>query len=324
MTSNDVEHTHNQEILNSVARKPAKGFQQFGERVDKSPLFGVSSDTLRVVEINVSDIETDPNQPRKNFPEQKQRELAASIESQGLLNAVNVVRLEEEGKYRLVAGERRYRAFLLLGRETIPATIIDGEPEIVAIVENVQREQLDPIEEAQAYQRLIDNHGYNQGQIGDLVGKKRNTVSEALSLLRLSPAALELYRTSDTPLSKNALVEIAKETDEARQLELLKLAQSDDLSVQALRQLRKSPPSPISGTSKPAKVAAASARKDRIIRSLHATVKRLNQDARAEDFPAGSEALERIRELRDQLNEALDQITEVSQLEAKQEQPDGS
>ncbi|MEM7675014.1 MAG: hypothetical protein AAF449_03325, partial [Myxococcota bacterium] len=102
---------------------------------------------------------------------------------------------------------------------------------------------------------------------------------------------------------------IAKESDETRQLELAQSALSDRLGVRAVRARRKSPSPPPSDPTRPADASSAGARKSRLIRSLAATVKRLGEDGRAEDFPAGSDALARVTELREELNEHLDRIT---------------
>lgn len=294
-----------------MAKTKAAGFGQFAQDVSRSRLFGTSSDLPRVIEVSLDQIDRNPDQPRKHFDGEKLRELASSIEKVGLIQPVTLARNGEN--YRLVAGERRFRAHELLGRETIAAIITDGEPDVIALIENVQREALDPFEEADAYAQLMERHGYSQAELGQVVGKRQNTVSEALSLCRLSPAVVERYRTSDAVLSKSALVEIAKETKEERQLELIEATIEGDLSVRAIREHRKAPPSP-TRSDKPTSVVAANARKDRIIRSLHATAKRLASDAKAEDFPAGSEALERIKALREEINAHLDRITEQGRL----------
>lgn len=285
-------------------RKPA-GFSQFSN-ASRNLLFGTSTDLLRVVELDLNQIDRNPDQPRKHFDEDALQELASSIEEVGLLQPITVI--NKDDRYLLVAGERRYRAHEILGRDTIAACITDGKPEIIALIENVQREALDPLEEADAYRQLIDQYGYNQSELGKLVGKKQNTVSEALSLSRLSDATVARYRTSDIPPSKNVLVEIAKERDEERQLALLDEALSFKLGVRAVRELRKSPTP--SGNKQIDAVHAANARKDRLIRSLASSVKRAKADARTSDFPDGSDALEQLRALKQELDEVLDPIFE--------------
>ena len=289
------------------ARKPAKGFGQFRKSVERDALFGVSSDAPRVIEVEVESIETNPDQPRKHFDEEKLRELADSIRENGLVQPITVAATDTPGRWRLVAGERRLRAHQTLNRDTIFAIQTDGDPSVIALIENIQREQLDPLEEADAYAQMMERHGYSQAELGQIVGKKQSTISEALSLRRLSPALVEQYRTSDTQLSKNALVEIAR-ANEADQETIMSEALSDKLGVRAIRERRLSP-------TKTPKAAAAGARKNRLIRSLAATVKRAKADARTSDFPAGSEALETIRSLRAELDEVLDPLFDQGRLD---------
>ena len=289
-------------------RKPAKGFGQFRQAADKNALFGTSDDAPRIIEVDVEHIETNPDQPRKHFDKEKLQELADSIRANGLVQPITVAATDTPGRWRLVAGERRLRAHQILSRQTIYAIQTDGEPSVIALIENIQREQLDPLEEADAYAQMMERHGYSQAELGQIVGKKQNTISEALSLRRLSPALVDQYRTSDTQLSKNALVEIAK-ADEAAQQAIMTEALSSKLGVRAIRERRVSP------APKTASATAAGARKNRLIRSLAATVKRAKEDARADDFPAGSEALETVRSLRAELDEVLDSLFDQSRID---------
>jgi len=315
MSHEEPQSLETAQLSPEMAKKKAAGFGQFAESVaQKNVLFQTSENLPTIIELALDEVTLNPDQPRKTFEPESLQELADSIAEHGLIQPVTVTVADGEKPYMLVAGERRYRAHQLLGRETIAAILTTGEPDVIALIENIQREALNPLEEAEAYAQMMERHGYSQKELGQMVGKKQNTISEALSLSRLSPAVVEQYRTSDTPLSKNVLVEIAKESDETRQLELVGEALSYKLGVRAVRERRKAP-SPTD--KKPGKVAAANARKDRLIRSLHATVKRLDQDARVEDFPAGSDALERVRELKGQLDAHLDQIL-------NQERIDGS
>lgn len=292
--------------INMAKQKPA-GFAQFSKTVSRSALFGVSEDLPHVVELSLVEVETNPDQPRQHFDQEQLRELADSINENGLIHPITVAKTE--AGYIIVAGERRFRAHQLLERETIPAIITTGDPEVIALIENVQRVQLDPLEEADAYQRLMDKHGYTQEELGRVVGKRQNTVSEALSLNRLPEALIETYRASDKTLSKSVLVELAKASEE-QQADLLEEALTYQLGLRAVRERRKSPTPSKSGAP-----SAANARKDRLIRSLAATLKRAQADARAEDFPAGSKALERLRELKQELDETLSPVLEQGRLE---------
>ena len=111
----------------------------------KDFFFGTSPDLPKIVEVNLSEVHPNPDQPRKTFDETKLRELAASIERQGLLQPIIVQkRAAGEGGYLLVAGERRFRAHQLLEKVTIPAILTEGNPDEIALIENIQREDLTP------------------------------------------------------------------------------------------------------------------------------------------------------------------------------------
>src|SRR5690554_5391507 len=142
-----------------------------------------------IVELDLSSIEVNPFQPRTSFNEESLRELASSIKELGVIQPITVRKLEFN-KYQLVSGERRFRASKLLGLETIPAYIRianDQESLEMALVENIQRQDLDPIEISLSYQRLIDEINLTQEQLSDRVGKKRSTITNYLRLLKLDP-----------------------------------------------------------------------------------------------------------------------------------------
>ena len=286
-----------------MAKAKAKGFSQFNAALEgRDVLFGVSESLPRVVELDVEGIQPNPDQPRKTFDEGRLRELADSIRANGLIQPIVVARVEGAGHYIVVAGERRLRAHQMLERRTIPAIITTGNPEVLALIENIQRENLDPLEEADAYALMMERHGYSQTELGRIVGKKQNTVSEALSLRRLSEEVKARYRTSDTRPGENVLVEIARETDAARQLELLAEALEFRLGVRAVRARRASSPPAAKAVGTPDKT---SARGEGLLRSLAVALHRARTEAGAGDFPAGSPALERLRELKAALDESL-------------------
>ncbi|WAC03286.1 ParB/RepB/Spo0J family partition protein [Lacinutrix neustonica] len=142
-----------------------------------------------IVELELESIDMNPFQPRTNFNEESLRELASSIKELGVIQPITVRKLGFD-KYQLVSGERRYRASSLIGLETIPAYIRianDQESLEMALVENIQRQDLDPIEIALSYQRLIDEINLTQEQMSDRVGKKRSTIANYLRLLKLDP-----------------------------------------------------------------------------------------------------------------------------------------
>ena len=142
-----------------------------------------------IVELDLGSIEVNPNQPRSNFNEEALEELASSIRELGLIQPITVRKLGFN-RYQLVSGERRYRASQRIGLERIPAYIRlanDQETLEMALVENIQRQDLDPVEIALSYQRLIDEIGLTQELLSQRVGKKRSTITNYLRLLRLDP-----------------------------------------------------------------------------------------------------------------------------------------
>lgn len=142
-----------------------------------------------IVELDLEQIEVNPFQPRSNFNDETLQELASSIHELGVIQPITVRKLGFNS-FQLVSGERRLRASKLLGLETIPAYIRianDQESLEMALVENIQRQDLDPIEIALSYQRLIDEINLTQERLSDRVGKKRSTIANYLRLLKLDP-----------------------------------------------------------------------------------------------------------------------------------------
>ena len=142
-----------------------------------------------IVELELSSIEVNPYQPRSSFNEETLRELASSIKELGVIQPITVRKLGYN-KFQLVSGERRYRASKLIGLNTIPSFIRianDQESLEMALVENIQRQDLDPIEIALSYQRLIVEIEVTQEELSDRVGKNRSTIANYLRLLKLDP-----------------------------------------------------------------------------------------------------------------------------------------
>ncbi len=142
-----------------------------------------------IVELDIDSIEINPFQPRSNFNEDSLQELASSIRQLGVIQPITV-RKSDFNKYQLISGERRLRASKLAGLKTIPSYIRianDHESLTMALVENIQRHDLDPIEIALSYQRLIDEIQLTQEQMSERVGKKRSTIANYLRLLKLDP-----------------------------------------------------------------------------------------------------------------------------------------
>jgi len=142
-----------------------------------------------IVELDIDSIEVNPFQPRSHFNDEALQELASSIRELGVIQPITVRKLDFN-KFQLVSGERRFRASKLIGLETIPAYIRianDQESLEMALVENIQRQDLDPIEIALSYQRLIDEIQLTQEKLSGRVGKKRSTIANYMRLLKLDP-----------------------------------------------------------------------------------------------------------------------------------------
>lgn len=156
----------------------------------------IEEETKPFLTLALSEILPNPHQPRKFFDEQKIVDLAASIREKGILLPLIVTR--RNGKYELVSGERRFRAATLAGLKEVPAILREAEAAEtleLAIIENVQREDLDPIEEAAAYQDLMDRFGYTQEDVARKVGKDRATVANMLRLLKLPSKVKEALQS---------------------------------------------------------------------------------------------------------------------------------
>lgn len=152
-----------------------------------------TDDVSRETLLNINQVEPNPNQPRKRFNEDKLQELADSIKVHGIIQPLVV---QKEGdRYIIIAGERRWRAARLAGVKEVPVVIRDfTEQELyeVALIENIQRQDLDPIEEANAYSNLIKEHHLTQDEVAERVSKSRVTITNSLRLLKLDPRVQQM------------------------------------------------------------------------------------------------------------------------------------
>ena len=155
-----------------------------------------ATDEGGVITVNLNDIEPNRNQPRKDFDEDAISELAESIAEHGLIQPI-VVKPETNGRYSIIAGERRWRACRMAGLYEVPVIIKDAEPQELmelALIENLQREDLNAVEEALGYRSLIDGFGLTQEQVAKRMGKSRTAVTNALRLLNLTEEELQALR----------------------------------------------------------------------------------------------------------------------------------
>ena len=144
--------------------------------------------------MSLAKIITNPNQPRKKFDQNLLEELAASIKNYGVIQPIIVCPVGDD-TYEIVAGERRYRASKIAGNTTVPVIIKKlsaKQRKEIALIENLQRQDLNPIEEAQAYKALIDEYGFTQEQLADRLGKSRPVITNSLRLLNLNPVVIEM------------------------------------------------------------------------------------------------------------------------------------
>ena len=167
----------------------------------------------QLYQISIVDFQPDPNQPRKSMDPEALAELADSIKSVGVLQPL-LFRVEEGNPFLvIVAGERRWAAAQKAGVLVLPAICVEGNTAEIALVENLQRQDLTPVEEAEALGRLQEEQKYTQEQLGGIIGKAQNTLSETLSLNRL-PLTIRNECRTDRTIGKKVLIAIAKKKQE--------------------------------------------------------------------------------------------------------------
>ena len=203
-----------------------------------------SEDNNGSVTLKISEIEPNRSQPRKEFDEKALSELAESISKHGLLQPL-LVRPLPLGGYQIVAGERRYRACRMAGITEVPVIIRelgDTETMEIALIENLQREDLTPIEEALGYKVLIDEHGFSQEDVAQSVGRSRPAIANSLRLLKLPQSILDLV--SDGKISAGHARALLTLEDEKLMQELAEEIIKKDLSVRQVEKICKQKPKP--------------------------------------------------------------------------------
>lgn len=196
-------------------------------------------DKKEIVQIKLSSIRPNKNQPRKEFDEDKIKALSDSIKNVGVLQPI-VLKPTDEANYMIIAGERRYRASIMAGKEEIPAVIKDipvKDIMEIALIENLQREDLNAIEEALAYKSLIDNYKVTQEELSEAVGKSRPHITNTLRLLNLQKKVIKMIENGEiTPGHGKALLRIENHD---QQLEIANKIVKDDLSVRVVEEMAK-------------------------------------------------------------------------------------
>ena len=194
-----------------------------------SSLLGESEKKIQKNTISIKDISRSKFQPRKYFSKEAIEELASSIKEQGVIQPI-IVRPDKslEGKYEIIAGERRWLASQNAGLHEVPVVILDVNDEKsleVAIIENVQRQDLNPVEEARGYQRLVDEFHYNQDKLSKFIGKSRSYITNALRLLALPEEVLLLIENKSLSVGHaRALIGLNNSSDLAKKIVQKKLS----------------------------------------------------------------------------------------------------
>lgn len=196
------------------------------------------SDEGTVQEVKINDIEPNSGQPRKTFNQEKLEELAESIKAHGIIQPL-VVR-KRNGKFEIVAGERRWRAARIAGLSKVPIVVkevTDKELMEVALVENLQREDLNPIEEAYGYETLLKGYALTQEEVSKAVGKSRSAIANTLRLLTLDEKVKKLVEKGELSAGHARAIVVIK--DKEQQLEIAKKIIQNDLSVRETEKLLK-------------------------------------------------------------------------------------
>lgn len=181
-------------------------------------------------------LKVDPNQPRKHFDKEALDELAKSIKELGVLQPI-IFRVDAEGNHIIVAGERRFRAAGMAGLKEIPAVYTDGNSMEIALVENIIREDLTPVEEAEALLVMQEEHGYTHEQLARVLGKSRVTITEILSINKL-PEEVKRDCREDVKCSRGKLIEIAREKSPKKMVSLYNRVKNMNLSKNEIAKMK--------------------------------------------------------------------------------------
>lgn len=190
-------------------------------------------------EVDVSTIASDPAQARKRFDDDDIAALAATMAEQGQLQPI-LLRRDPQARNRwiIVAGERRWRAAQHNGWVSLLAMEHDGDPDVAALIENLQRVDLSPVEEARGLQRLLAVKGWSQDRAADALGRVKSEISATLRILTLPADLLDAVLTSELEISRNVLVELARVEDPLRRDALLDKLRDGNLTIRAIRAAR--------------------------------------------------------------------------------------
>jgi ParB family chromosome partitioning protein len=261
-------------------------------RARSEPLFDIES-LPRIVELDVDRVDAHPDQPRKVVDPDALAELAASIERHGLLQPI-VVQPVDDDRYVLVAGQRRLLAHRQLGRARIAALLSTGSRDELALIENLQRENLPPLDEAEALAGLKERHGYSQDELARALAKAKSTISELLSLNALPDPLKTDVRAQPRPISKSVLIEIARLADPETQAAVWERVKAGGTVRDARRAKPRAAPAPATAADERLKIRRES---DRLLRRLESvTARALREDG---------ELMAQLRDLHRRLDQVL-------------------
>lgn len=187
--------------------------------------------------LGIDNVRPNPYQPRKQFSKAALEELCESIKQYGVIQPINVRKISTN-HYELVAGERRLRAAIMAGLKEIPAIVVnvnDNDSAVLALIENLQREDLNYMEEAEGYNNLINDHGFTQEELAQKISKSQSTIANKIRLLRLPPMVKKIL--SDNSLTERHARALLKLHDEQLQLKVLKLVCEKGLNVKKTEEL---------------------------------------------------------------------------------------
>ena len=219
-----------------MAKKPALGSRFESIFDDGAGLFSEGDHSDGIVTMKIGDIEPNREQPRRDFDPEQLNMLAQSITKHGVIQPLTV--REHNGAYQIVAGERRWRAAKIAGLSEVPVRVMeltDSETAQIALIENLQREDLNPIEEANGYKQLAEKYGFKQEEIAASVGKARSSIANSIRLLELPEEVQELARQGK--LSSGHCKVLLSVSDDVKKLELAHKAAGGQISVRQLEKL---------------------------------------------------------------------------------------
>ena len=196
-----------------------------------------TSGSSSISEVAISQIEANPNQPRREFDEKALEELAESIKNFGIIQPITLRQISDD-RYQIIAGERRWRATQMAGLQRIPAYIRTADDENMmqmALVENIQREELNPIEVALAYQHLIERYNHKQEELSETIGKNRATIANTLRLLKL-PAQVQMA-IKNRQIDKGHARALLSLADPAMQVKFFKEVLEKGYSVRQIEEM---------------------------------------------------------------------------------------